>query len=269
MDSLQEYLDQAADNIEGLKGDDRAAYDSLEFFSEYVMGYGSGEYRKPSEFLRKIYSTLQHSVEKYLLILGPRGSAKSTAVTVNYVCWSLGRNPLLRFLLVFAAKDTQGKPFSNQIAGVIENNDRYKKIFGELAPTDAGTPWSADARTVKRPEPPGGLKDSSITIGGIGSNLPSKRADEAILDDLVTADNAYSQIKQDAIESYVFQTVFPILVPGGRRIIVGSRWDERDLYSRVATKWGLTMPQPDYEIDLDMLRAQILDIQQDMEIVEA
>lgn len=244
---IEDFADLAGGGSEEIK---RSRQD-LAFFSEYIMGYESADYRPPSDFLGDIYETLQFSDEKRILILGPRNSAKSQATTVNYPLWRLGRNPLMRFLLVFAAKEVQGHQFSNQIASVIERNERYKEAFGDLFPRNAE--WSKDRRTVERQEPPGGLKGASITLAGFGSNLPSMRADEIIIDDIVTQENAYSPTIQDQIESFVFRTLLPILEPEGRLIVVGSRWDSRDLYARLADRWELELPEPDPRINLDAI----------------
>ena len=242
-----------ADRITGASSDIRRAYNELSFFASHVMGYENPDYKEPSPFIESIYERLQFSEDKELLILGPRNSAKSQAATVNYTLWALGRNPLLRFLIVFAAKDSQGRQFSEQLASVIEKNERYHQVFGELKPGSKDGAWSWDRRTVKRDEPPGGLKGASITLGGLGANLPSMRADIIIVDDLVTGENAYSFAQQNSIENFVFSTLLPILEPEGRLIVVGSRWDNNDLYARLINKWRLEVPEQDPRISLDAI----------------
>jgi hypothetical protein len=249
---VQDMLDKWAENVAGLQGDALAAYENLEFYSEWCMGYENPEYVGNSRFIRRIYQELQYSTEQNFLILGPRNSAKSTAITITYVSWKLGRNPLLRFLLSFAAKETQGYAFSRQLGQIIEDNQRFIEIFGRLKP-ERPEKWTDEEKIIKRPTPPGGLKDASITVVGFGSSVPSKRSDETICDDLVTQENAYSERIQNQLEAFVVQTLFPISIPGGRRIIVGSRWDANDLYNRMAVRWGLDLPKP-IEDDISSLR---------------
>lgn len=240
-----------ADQVEGLKGNDKAAYDSLAFYSRHVMA----EQGMPpnSRFLERIYEELQYSDNRDWLILGPRQSAKSTAVTVTYTTWKIGRDPLLRFMLAFASMDMQGQAFGRQIDQILTKNENFIRIFGQLKP-DQPEKWTEREKIVNRREPPGGMKDPTLSIVGLGSNVPSRRADELICDDLVTADNAYSQKERATTKAFVLQSLFPILVPGGRRIILGSMWDPRDLYSEVASMWGLELP-PMGDIDLSELRA--------------
>ena len=254
-------FEEFAASVEGLKGDDKAAYDNLEFYADHVLAWENPEYVPSSSFQKRIYNELQYSNERSFLILGPRGSAKSNSVTVAYTTWKIGRNPLIRFLMCFAAKEQQGYPFSRQIATIIENNERYKRIFGELHKPSSKNRWADEERTVDRKEPPSGLKDATISIVGFGSNIPSKRADEAVVDDIVTEDNAYSDTLQTKIESFVISSLFPILIPGGRRIILGSRWDARDFYARIAERWRLTFPDPDQSIDLDNVIESMVELQ--------
>ena len=211
------------------------------------MGDGNIEYSHNSKFLRNIYWDLQHTNED-MLILGPRGSAKSTAATITYTTWSIGRNPAIRALLAFASMEAQGLAFARQLDHIITKNERFISVFGELKPAKPEK-WDETEKIVRRPTPPSGLKDPTISVVGLGSAVPSKRADVVICDDLVTMENAYSDIQRAKVIRFVFQTLFPILVPGGRRIIIGSRWDERDLYSYTAEKWGKVFPEP-ISIDL-------------------
>lgn len=243
-------LDRLADQVEGLKGDDLHAYEDLEFFSRYVIGYNNPERRPNSKFLISIYEDLQHTDED-MLILGPRDSAKSESVTVTYTTWMIGRNPLLRFLLSFASIEAQGLAFGRQFDTIFTENERYTRIFGKLKPT-IPEKWSATEKIVQRVEPPGGVKDPTIAITGVGASVPSKRCDICICDDLVTQVNAYSPLLRRRVELFVLQTLFPTVVPGGRKIILGSRWDPRDLYGTMIDRWRLKVPDR-VPINLDEL----------------
>jgi hypothetical protein len=242
-DPLSVFVDELSTAITGLKGNDLAAYNDLEFFSRWVIGYDNPEFRGNSAFLKNVYEHLQYTDED-LLILGPRGSAKSTAVSVTYVTWMIGRNPLIRFVLAFASMDAQGLAFGRQIMHILTNNERYQRVFGSLKPQGRNEKWSDDEFIVQRPTPASGLKDPTVGIVGLGTAVPSKRADQVICDDLVTQDNAYSPILRKKVIAFVYQTLFPIVVPSGRRIILGSRWDPRDLYTHTAQQWRLEIPPP-------------------------
>jgi hypothetical protein len=138
--------------------------------------------------------------------------------------------------------DVQGLAFARQLDQIIAGNERYIKIFGKLKP-EKPEKWDAKEKIVARDAPPGGLKDPTISVVGLGSAVPSKRADVIICDDLVTGENAYSPALRKSVSSFVKQSLMPILVPGGRTIVVGSRWDPRDLYAELASDWGLRFPR--------------------------
>jgi hypothetical protein len=242
---INDFLARLSDQVAGLRGDALAAHDDLEFYSRYVIGHDNPEFVSNSRFLRQVYDELQHNEEPDKLILGPRGSAKSTAVSVVYTTWRIGRNPLIRILLAVSSIEAQGLAFGRQIGHILEHNSRFISIFGNLVPSPSeSTRWTDTEKIVVRAEPPGGLKDPTLGIVGVGSAVPSKRCDIAIVDDVVTAANAYSPIQRAKVSAFVFQTLFPTIVPSGVRIIVGSRWDPRDLYSEYAEKLGYTMPIP-------------------------
>jgi hypothetical protein len=139
--------------------------------------------------------------------------------------------------------DAQGKAFARQIDSILTKNERYLEIFGLLKP-QIPEKWDASEKIVKRPEPPGGMKDATLTMVGLGSAVPSKRSDIIIGDDLVTLDNAYSKIQQDRVEAFWHTVLFPTLVPSGRQVIVGTRWALNDFYERIAYQWGHAFPKP-------------------------
>ena len=243
-DPLSKMLDQLAEHAEGLKGDDKAAYEDLEFFSRHVMGAGDGVLKQNSDFLKRIYHSLQFGKAQEKLILGPRQSAKSTAATVTWLCWSIGRDRTLRNLVCVASLEGQGLAFMRQIDQVLTQNERYIKIFGQLKPAQGQIErWTVTEKTVLRPTPPGGIKDPSFAAVGLNSSAPSKRADRLLCDDLVTGDNALSDVARPRVIRFVLQTLFPIVVPGGMKVIVGSRWHPEDLYSHVAQLWGIKFPK--------------------------
>lgn len=243
------------EGLSGLKGNAKSAYDDLEFFSRWVMAEGNPAYSRNSLFLRRIYYAYQYTGED-LLILGPRGSAKSTAVTVTATAWTVGRNPLIRAMLAFASQEVQGLAFVRQIEHILTNNDRYIEIFGRLKP-DKPERWTDTEMIVQRPTPPGGLKDPTIAVVGLNSAVPSKRADLIVGDDLVTLENAYSPVLRKKVIQFVNQSLFPIMAPGGRKVIVGSKWHRQDLYTDIAQKWGLKLPRSENIVVSEILKPYI------------
>lgn len=256
LDPLGAMLAEIAEKAEGLKGNARAAYDNLEFFSTWCIGYGDPDYAGNARMHKQIYNEYQYSKDD-LLILCPRGSGKSQSLSITATMWEIGRNPQLRFLLAFASMDAQGKPFARQMDSIFTKNERYQEIFGFLKPDSSNlVKWDAREKIVVRREPPGGLKDATITMVGLGSAVPSKRSDRIIGDDLVTGDNAYSKIQQDSIESFWHTTLFPTLVPSGRQFIIGTLWALDDFYHRIAASWGHEFPKP-LVMDGEELRRQL------------
>lgn len=244
---LDDFLSDLAEHTATRSANADRAYHDLVFYSEYVMSFDNPEWTPNSDFLVNIYKTLQENHlsdrPEDVLVLGPRGSAKSTAVTVTFVTWAIGRNPLIRILLSFASLDAQGRNFVRQIKHIIEHNERYKEVFGDLYPGTRAEKWADTEFIVRRPTPPSGLKDPTVVAVGLGSRVPSKRADLIIGDDLVNETNAYTPTGRSKVIGYFMRTLSPVLVPTGYRIVVGSRWDPGDLYTYVARRWRLKFPK--------------------------
>lgn len=233
--------DLAAD-LRGLRPDAQAAYDSLDYYSRWVIGYDNPEYtRENSGLLTRIYEAIQYSDDD-LLILAPRGSAKSSAVTITATTWLIGRNPNLRILIAVASMKAQGFAFMRQIDQIFTRNERYIEVFGNLKP-DRPDKWDNTEKIVARDAPASGLKDPTIAVAGLDSAVPSKRADIVITDDLVTAENAASRLQRLKVINFTFLTLFPILVPTGRRWLVGTRYADGDLYEYAAETWGVPLPK--------------------------
>lgn len=237
--------------VAGLSGDALRARNELEFYAEWCIGFNNPEYAALSPFLRRVYSWYQYTHED-LLILGPRNSAKSTSISVIATTWTIGNNPLIRILMAVSSMEQQGLAFSRQIEAILTGNERYIQLFNELKPARP-VKWTEAERIVERQEPPSGMKDPTFAVVGVDTAVPSKRADQVHVDDIVTALNAYTDAMRRKVVRFVYQTLFPILVPGGRRIMIGSRWDPRDLYSFTAAQWGLIFPTG-AQIDFTLLR---------------
>lgn len=166
----------------------------------------------------------------------PRGTFKSSIVTVGFVLQFFLNDPNSRILL-----DTEtyskSKNFLSEIKGHLEDNEKYRAIFfhihgcypddGRKNPSTRWTDSMVDlaCRTFKRKEP-------SIMCSGIDKSINGMHFDLAIMDDLHSEKNVTNkeQIEQ-VIEHY--KLVFSLLDPGCPAIVIGTRWDYQDLYQYI------------------------------------
>lgn len=164
------------------------------------------------------------------LVLMPRNSFKSVCGTVGYTLWRLANNPNLTVLITNEKLD-KSKGFLKNIKGHIESNERFKALFGEWScDKKAGKKWSETRIDVK----PRTLIDSapSIEASSVESSETGKHVDLLVCDDLVGKSNFQTVEQLDKVIDY-YKDLGSVLKPGGEMVIIGTRWDYRDLYQYV------------------------------------
>lgn len=163
---------------------------------------------------------------KYKLILIPRGHLKSSLVTVGWTIQQLLRNPNNRILVRNAVWD-QARRFLWQIQGYLEDS-KLPLIFGSfISPKNV---WTKEEIEIKQRK----IKKASPTImtAGLETSLTGLHFDIIIDDDLVNDKNTSTKEQiQKVID--VYNDSFNLLDRGGIHVVVGTRWNVRDLYGHI------------------------------------
>jgi predicted phage terminase large subunit-like protein len=174
-----------------------------------------------------------------LLILMPRGTFKSSIVTIGFTLQYILNDPDARILI---DSETYGKAknFLAEIKGHLEDNAKYRAIFKHIHgvyPDDnkknPSVRWTDAAvdlacRTVKKKEP-------SISCSGVDRSINGMHFDLIIEDDLHSEKNVTNkeQIQQVIDHRKLANS---LLDPGMPKITIGTRWDFQDAYNDVMTK---------------------------------
>jgi Terminase RNaseH-like domain len=160
------------------------------------------------------------------LLLAPRGHAKTTlalhraARRIGYKAgrWRLG---------ILTAVDADAESRSRAIRALIEHR-RFAEVFAWAQAGVQGPRWSDSAWTVRGVDLG---KDATCTAMSLGSVRAGPRLDELLADDPVgPQENATATGRAKALETFL-AVVDPMLVPGGIRWVVGTRWHDEDLYA--------------------------------------
>lgn len=160
------------------------------------------------------------------LILLPRGHQKSTIITVCWTIQQLLRNPNLT-VGIYSANWKLAKDLLHQIKGILVTSP-LKKIFGPFDGTNRWTIESIDIAHKKTAL----SKDPSISTGGLDGGKTGSHCDLMIWDDPITPENTTTPDQtRKAIESY--KDSLPLLNPGGRIIVIGTRYTPGDLYGQL------------------------------------
>lgn len=165
------------------------------------------------------------------LFLAPRGSGKSTILTI---VWSVAdalwdRN--IRILLGSRVKD-QAKDMLTEVQGCFEG-ERFVELFGDLRGEKWGTGEATIAGRTKK------WKEPTWLAAGADGPVTSKHFDIIRLDDLVDEKNARTEGERQKIYTFVYKTLTPTLLQvredgsPGMVEVVGTRYHPQDIYAHM------------------------------------
>jgi len=161
---------------------------------------------------------------KRRLILIPRGHLKSSLITVGYALWKIAQDPNVR-ILISNATYSMATNFLYQIKNVLQRNDKFKELFGDLA-QDADS-WRENQIIVSKQG--WRAKEPTITVYGVGGSLTGQHYDVILLDDVVNRDTITTKEQIDKTKNF-YKDCLDVLEPGGELIAIGTRWHQSDLY---------------------------------------
>lgn len=251
-DIEQEVFDSALQKIAL-----RCRYD-LFYLAKHILGYDKMEphvhedlcaYTRP--LLSSIppeYSLPQETGEKKglesqferknnnLLLLMPRGTFKSSVITIGFSLQLILNDPDCRILI---DSETYGKAkaFMMEVKGHLEMNEKYRAVFKAIHgvyPNDmkrkndllwTGTELNIAARKRWRKEP-------TFSCAGIDVTKNGMHYDLIICDDLHSEKNVTSKEQIDQVIDH-WKLAYSLLDPNRPMIIIGTRWHELDLYQHI------------------------------------
>lgn len=172
--------------------------------------------------------------KNFLLLLMPRGTFKSSVVTIGFSLQYILNDPNAR-ILIDSETFSKCTAFMAEIKGHLEGNEKFREVFHTLYacyPDDKKKSdiWSNSelniaARTRKRKEP-------TFSAGGIGTTKTGMHYDLVIGDDLVSENNITNKEQIDKVIDH-YKLALSLLDPGKPLIIIGTRWDYNDLYQYI------------------------------------
>jgi hypothetical protein len=170
------------------------------------------------------------------LVLAPRGHAKTT-LFINRAARQIGASEGRRRLGILTAVDAESERRSRAIRDLVES-PRFAEVFGWAQAGVEGRPWTDGAWTIR------GLelgKDVTCLAMSLGSVRAGARLDELLADDPVgLQENLTAAGRARALETYL-TVVDPMVTPQGRRIFLGTRWHEDDLYGELVRRGWPTL----------------------------
>ncbi len=152
-----------------------------------------------------------------LMVFMPPGSAKSTYVDVVFVPWFMARQPKQNVILASYGSDLARK--QGRRARQLVKSRGFCELFDARlsAESSAADEWSL-------------TNGSEYMAGGLLSGITGNRADLGVVDDPVKGrEDAESEIIRKKTKAAYEDDFCTRLKPGGRQIIIQTRWHEDDL----------------------------------------
>lgn len=172
---------------------------------------------------------------KNLLLLMPRGTFKSSVVTIGYPLQMILHDPNIR-ILIDSETFSKAKAFFAEIKGHLEGNEEYRAVFKaihgmypdegkkkDMLWTDSQLNIAPRSRSRKEP---------TFSCAGIDVTKNGMHYDFIIFDDLHSENNVTNKDQLDKVKDH-WRLSYSLLDPGRPMIIIGTRWHFDDLYQLI------------------------------------
>lgn len=154
-----------------------------------------------------------------LMLLMPPGHGKSTYASVIFPAWWFSRHPSTSLITACHTADLASH-FARRVRGLV--NEHKKTLGYEIAPSDRA---QAQWRTTSR---------GDYFAAGIRGPITGRRADLVLIDDPVKSHaEADSKHARDSLWNWYRSDLAPRLKPGGRIVLIMTRWHLDDLGGRL------------------------------------
>ena len=161
-----------------------------------------------------------------LMIFMPPGSAKSTYASVLFPPWFLGRNPQ-RSVIGASHSGELAERFGRRVRNLV-GSDGFRRVFG--------FGLSGDNAAADRWETERGGEYYAV---GVNASVTGRRADLGLIDDPVKGRaEADSETIRNRTWDWYRADFWTRLKPGGRIVLIMTRWHEDDLAGRLLAQQG-------------------------------
>lgn len=163
------------------------------------------------------------------IVLIPRDHQKSALVAYR-VAYELTKEPWRTFLYLSATSNLAEKQL--RFIKDIMTSKTYRMLWPEMvnANDHDREKWAEKEIMVDHPiRRAEGVRDPSIFAAGLTTTVTGLHFTNAVLDDVVVLENAYTQEGRDKV-STAFSLLSSVETVGAEEWVVGTRYDPRDLY---------------------------------------
>lgn len=170
------------------------------------------------------------SPKRNKLLIIPRGHIKSMCYNVGYICWRCVQNPNVR-ILICSHKQEDASGFMHAVREYM-GSEFIHTVYPEIkpaGPTRKPTKWSDKAIRLERT---GKYREHTVETTSTGCSVTGRHFDEIVFDDIVTLESVQTpELIEKTAEYHVYCDA--LLEPGGRKTMIGTRYDYLDEYGRI------------------------------------
>jgi len=197
----------------------RRAKSGLIAYTEYTF-----EQYIPADHHRLIAHKLEQvargEIDRLMVNMPPR-HGKSELASRRFPAWFLGQNP--RSSIIAASYNSDlATDFGRQVRNIISSPEHIR-LYGEQLADDnrAANRWSTN-------------EGGGYVAAGVGTAITGRGADILLIDDpLKDREEADSELQRGKVWDWYTSTAYTRLAPGGRIIVIQTRWHEDDLSGRL------------------------------------
>lgn len=184
------------------------------------------------------------------LYLLPRGHFKTTLCTITKAIHLQINRPDIRVAIISAVVGNASSML-NAVGNVYLTNQRFRLLYSDWCPRKPQSPetkWtSTEIHVPNRGGKP--VMEGTFEAFGSDSTLTSRHFDYIIVDDLVTRENSTTRDQMDKIKTF-YKSIFPLAdAPSTPIDIVGTRWDDYDMYGELEDDPDVELIKVSAEVD--------------------
>jgi hypothetical protein len=204
----------------------QAAESDLETFIELVQ---------PKRLLGNVHREVirwltRPEAHNHQMVLLPRDHGKSWMMAFRVV-WELTKNPALRILYISSTSALAVKQL--KFIKDILTSDKYRRYWPDMVNKEEAKreKWTEREISVDHPiRKDEAIRDPSIFIAGLTSNIVGMHCDIAVLDDVVVQSNAYIEENREKVKDQ-YSLLSSVETIGAKEWVIGTRYHPLDLYN--------------------------------------
>jgi predicted phage terminase large subunit-like protein len=224
-----------ADELDNRRRMTAAQQDFLAFIALVDRQYKFGTHLKRLGYL--LMDAEQGIKDRLAVSMAPR-MGKSTMISVYYPAWYLGRNPTHKVLIASHTADL-AVDMARKVRNLMQT-ELYRKCF-------PGVAISADVKAAGKWTTNQGGEMFALGVGGA---IAGRGGDIIIVDDPISeqAIKSGNFDQLDTVYEWFVSGLRTRLMPGGRIVVLHTRWHQRDLIGRILKDSAMNPEADQYEM---------------------